>query len=104
MNLKKLTLILFISFSCYSNAVDKTAPHVLTIDDVYFNENTILEYTADYENIIIPEKLDNMIVKNIDHGAFSRSGVSRVVIPNSVTTIKGEEFRNNALIPITLIN
>ena len=65
-------------------------------------EVRILRYTGPGGEVIIPGMIDNMPVTSIRTIAFSRSNLTSVVIPDSVTRIWRDAFADNNLTRITI--
>lgn len=55
---------------------------------------TITEYNGTDTVVVIPSKINGVTVETIGHGAFERSAVTSVTIPDSVTSISDEAFIN----------
>ena len=62
----------------------------------YFDETTgtITKYNESDTVVVIPSKINGFTVETIDHGAFERSAVTSVTIPDSVTFIGEAAFAN----------
>ena len=62
----------------------------------YFNPTTgtITKYAESDTVVVIPSKINGVTVETIGHGAFERSAVTSVTIPDSVTSISDEAFIN----------
>lgn len=62
----------------------------------YFNPTTgtITKYIESDTVVVIPSKINGVTVETIGHGAFERSAVTSVTIPDSVTSISDEAFIN----------
>ncbi|MGO3346495.1 MAG: hypothetical protein ACTIM4_14785, partial [Marinomonas sp.] len=94
-----VALIIFLS-GCSEN---DPQPVTLTLKDVRFefakgrhkSRGVITEYVADYKNIIIPDNFNGMPVTTIGPEAFKGHGLTRVIIPNSVTEIQRDAFAIN---------
>ena len=99
--LKLIQVLLLLILNC--SFVNTFAQYTLTLNDVKFNKysGTIMDYTADSVDIIIPNSFNvdgaEVAVTRIQTFAFFSSSLIRVVIPKSVTTIEGQAFDQNAL-------
>ena len=62
----------------------------------YFDETTgtITKYVESDTVVVIPSKINGVTVETIGHGAFERSAVTSVTIPDSVTAILDSAFAN----------
>ena len=62
----------------------------------YFNPTTgtITKYIESDTVVVIPSKINGVTVETIGHGAFERSAVTSVTIPDSVTFISDLAFAN----------
>lgn len=62
----------------------------------YFDETTgtITKYAESDTVVVIPSKINDITVETIGHGAFERSAVTSVTIPDSVTAILDRAFAN----------
>lgn len=62
----------------------------------YFDETTgtITKYVESDTVVVIPSKINGFTVETIGHGAFERSAVTSVTIPDSVTAIHDRAFAN----------
>ena len=62
----------------------------------YFNPTTgtITKYAESDTVVVIPSKINGTPVETIGHGAFERSAVTSVTIPDSVTAILDRAFAN----------
>lgn len=62
----------------------------------YFDETTgtITKYAESDTVVVIPAKINGTPVETIGHGAFERSAVTSVTIPDSVTAILDRAFAN----------
>ena len=62
----------------------------------YFDETTgtITKYVESDTVVVIPSKINGVTVETIGHGAFERSAVTSVTIPDSVTAILDRAFAN----------
>ena len=62
----------------------------------YFNPTTgtITKYAESDTVVVIPSKINGVTVETIGHGAFERSAVTSVTIPDSVTAIHDGAFAN----------
>ena len=62
----------------------------------YFNPTTgtITKYAESDTVVVIPSKINGVTVETIGHGAFERSAVTSVTIPDSVTAILDGAFAN----------
>ena len=62
----------------------------------YFDETTgtITGYVESDTVVVIPSKINGFTVETIGHGAFERSAVTSVTIPDSVTAILDRAFAN----------
>ena len=62
----------------------------------YFDETTgtITKYAESDTVVVIPSKINGFTVETIGHGAFERSAVTSVTIPDSVTAIHDGAFAN----------
>lgn len=62
----------------------------------YFDETTgtITGYVESDTVVVIPSKINGVTVETIGHGAFERSAVTSVTIPDSVTAIHDGAFAN----------
>ena len=62
----------------------------------YFDETTgtITKYIESDTVVVIPAKINGVTVETIGHGAFERSAVTSVTIPDSVTAILDRAFAN----------
>lgn len=62
----------------------------------YFDETTgtITKYNESDTVVVIPSKINGFTVETIGHGAFERSAVTSVTIPDSVTAIHDGAFAN----------
>ena len=62
----------------------------------YFDETTgtITGYVESDTVVVIPSKINGFTVETIGHGAFERSAVTSVTIPDSVTAIHDRAFAN----------
>lgn len=62
----------------------------------YFDETTgtITKYVESDTVVVIPSKINGFTVETIGHGAFERSAVTSVTIPDSVTAIHDGAFAN----------
>lgn len=62
----------------------------------YFNPTTgtITGYVESDTVVVIPSKINGFTVETIGHGAFERSAVTSVTIPDSVTAIHDRAFAN----------
>lgn len=62
----------------------------------YFDETTgtITKYIESDTVVVIPSKINGVTVETIGHGAFERSAVTSVTIPDSVTAILDRAFAN----------
>lgn len=60
----------------------------------YFNPTTgtITKYAESDTVVVIPSKINGVTVETIGHGAFERSAVTSVTIPDSVTAIPDDAF------------
>lgn len=77
---------------------------VIEETDYEFNKETqtITKYNGSDKEIIIPEKIDGVLVKHIGKQAFGRKKLESVVIPNGVETLDEGAFAGNNLKSITL--
>ncbi|MBC5667731.1 leucine-rich repeat protein [Eubacterium sp. BX4] len=55
---------------------------------------TIEKYLGSATDVIIPSTLDGYEVKGIDYDAFLNSKISKVTIPEGITRISFEAFKN----------
>ena len=55
---------------------------------------TIKKYNGNDTVVVIPSKINGVTVETIGHGAFERSAVTSVTIPDSVTAILDRAFAN----------
>jgi tetratricopeptide (TPR) repeat protein len=63
----------------------------------------ISEYRGGPSNrLVIPEKIGGLAVKHIGPGAFREKGISRVLIPSSVTSIGDAAFADNQLTEVAI--
>ena len=62
----------------------------------YFNPTTrtITKYAESDTVVVIPSKINGVTVETIGHGAFEKSAVTSVTIPDSVTAILDRAFAN----------
>ena len=62
----------------------------------YFNPTTgtITKYVESDTVVVIPSKINGVTVETIGHGAFERSAVTSVTVPDSVTAILDRAFAN----------
>ena len=62
----------------------------------YFDETTgtITKYVESDTVVVIPSKINGITVETIGHGAFEKSAVTSVTIPDSVTAILDRAFAN----------
>ena len=62
----------------------------------YFNPTTgtITKYVESDTVVVIPSKINGVTVETIGHGAFEKSAVTSVTIPDSVTAILDRAFAN----------
>ena len=62
----------------------------------YFNPTTgtITKYIESDTVVVIPSKINGVTVETIGHGAFEKSAVTSVTIPDSVTAILDRAFAN----------
>ena len=62
----------------------------------YFNPTTgtITKYIESDTVVVIPSKINGVTVETIGHGAFERSAVTSVTVPDSVTAILDRAFAN----------
>lgn len=62
----------------------------------YFDETTgtITKYVESDTVVVIPSKINGVTVETIGHGAFERSAVTSVTIPDSVLSIQDYAFGN----------
>lgn len=62
----------------------------------YFDETTgtITKYVESDTVVVIPSKINGVTVETIGHGAFQKSAVTSVTIPDSVTAIHDGAFAN----------
>lgn len=62
----------------------------------YFDETTgtITKYIESDTVVVIPAEINGVTVETIGHGAFERSAVTSVTIPDSVTAILDRAFAN----------
>lgn len=79
-------------------------PGTTTYNGYYFNKGNaeILEYLGSETDIVIPEEIEGIKVRNIGASAFSGSGLRSVVIPEGVTRIGNSAFAYNILESVTL--
>ncbi|MCL2720810.1 MAG: leucine-rich repeat protein [Treponema sp.] len=93
-----LLLMFCIGFSVFSQSES---------DFTYIEENgtiTIIGYTGEEKNIVIPGRIRNVLVTTIGACVFSNNQLTRVIIPDSVTSIGMGAFCNNQLTGITIGN
>ena len=57
-------------------------------------EVTITEYTGTSEHVLIPDTIDGLPVTALGHRAFYEKTVTTVVVPDSVTEIEWNPFKN----------
>lgn len=56
------------------------------------NEVTIVKYVGNEAKVIVPESIEGGIVRAIAVDAFSGNSIEEVIIPDSVTTVRGKAF------------
>lgn len=56
------------------------------------NEVTIVKYVGNDAKVIVPESIEGGIVRAIAVDAFSGNSIEEVIIPDSVTTVRGKAF------------
>lgn len=71
--------------------------HTVELSEVTFNNGEITNYTGTATNIIIPENFNGTEVVSIGDRAFSNRGLTSVVLPNTLKTIKYGGFGSNEI-------
>jgi len=78
-------------------------PHELTENDVTIDDyGTIVAFTGNHTDIIIPAQISGRTITAIGNNAFRDVGLTSVVIPDSVNSIGTEVFRNNLLTTVII--
>jgi hypothetical protein len=66
------------------------------------NEITITGYKGNVKNVIIPERINGLVVVAIGDNAFFNKGLTSVLLPNTITRIGENSFANNHITSIVL--
>ncbi len=61
-------------------------------------------YTADSNTLLVPEKIDSVLVREIDESCFEGLDITNVEIPESVTSIDNNAFKNCASLQKVTMN
>jgi hypothetical protein len=83
----KNQLLLLLMLVIALTSLQAQVPHILTENDVLFEDGEIKDYTSSFTDIIIPPFLYCEKVTSIGSSAFQFSQLTRVTIPNNVTSI-----------------
>ncbi|MBB6461924.1 InlB B-repeat-containing protein [Flammeovirga kamogawensis] len=109
--MKKINLLAVLIFMLIASIAQAQTPYTLTDADVVVTSEGVLKscsYNFANTDIIIPERLDGFIVKEIgtflSSGVFSNNGITSVVLPSTLRVINAYSFHNNNLSSITLPN
>ncbi|GEM_PF-3351566 len=111
MSIRKLSVLgaIFILFS--ASATLAQIPHILTEEDVVFEDGVITDYLSEYTDIIIPPYLDGQIVKEIGGNAFyysrlgrGRAPISSLKLPETIKKIGANAFIGNELTEVNIPN
>ncbi len=101
-------------------------PHILTSEDVEFDDNIIIDYSASYTNIIIPSEIGAIAIETIhqtsfdykmlievtieegitliDYNAFANSHIKKLSLPNTLSEIRSGAFMNNSIDTLLMPN
>ncbi|AZQ63856.1 T9SS type A sorting domain-containing protein [Flammeovirga pectinis] len=112
--MKKSNLIktvLFLLLTSLASIVNAQTPYTLTDADVVVTSEGVLKscsYNFSNTDIIIPERLDGYLVREIggllSSGVFNNKGITSVVLPSTLRKIYSYSFQNNNISSITLPN
>ncbi|NME72855.1 leucine-rich repeat protein, partial [Flammeovirga aprica] len=103
--MNKLIFALLLSVLSFTKTVAQV-PHILTKEDVLFEDGEIKDYYGGYPNIIIPQYIEGTEVTSIGNSAFSRGELSSVDFSNlsSLTSIGSYAFSYNNLSSVEFSN
>ncbi|MBD0405194.1 leucine-rich repeat protein [Flammeovirga sp. EKP202] len=78
--------------------------YTLTDEDVVMEENQLVEVHVPngFNSIIIPEQLDQQVVKKISHEALSDKNIISIHFPESILEIGDYSFSHNQLLKVNL--
>lgn len=98
---KALLVLLLLSSFCFSGSVHAAVEgdYVYTVNG---SEATITNYTGSDKSIVIPDTLGGFPVTTIWNQAFVAKGLTSVVIPSTVHSIRSEAFEGNHLTNIVI--
>ena len=89
--MKKKLIVIFGLFVCIVAFAQSES------DFIFDGNGTITGYTGRSTAIVIPERINGVLVTAIGNGAFSQRGLTSVVMPDSVTSRGIGAFNNNQL-------
>lgn len=78
-----------------------------TTSEEYFTINTygvILSYTGYSLDVVVPETINGIVVKELGESSFSGKGLTTIKLPNSITKIGPYALSNNKLTSVNLPN
>lgn len=78
-----------------------------TTSEAYFTINTdgvILSYSGYSLDVIVPETINGIVVKEVGERAFSSKGLTTIKLPNTITKIGPYALSNNKLTSVILPN
>ncbi|NME72821.1 leucine-rich repeat protein, partial [Flammeovirga aprica] len=103
--MNKLIFTLLLSVLSFTKTVAQV-PHILTKEDVLFEDGEIKDYYGGYSNIIIPKYIDGIEVTSIGDLAFYLSNLSSVDFSDltSLSSIGENAFLYNNLSSVNLSN
>lgn len=83
--------------------LDKCVPIVPNNDCFIFNDGIISEYKETCpKNIIIPDKINNIEVKEVSNYSFNNLGIEKLYLPNTIVKIGNWAFSENKLTYISI--
>jgi len=98
-SIKLLSLVLLaISFNSYS----ATPENCFITKSINNNSVEITGYVCESKDVVIPEKINNILVTSIGDNAFAVNQLTSVVIPDSVMSIGAFAFRRNQLTSVDI--
>lgn len=99
--MKRLLLFTYLFLASFF-VISQTKYHILTEEDVVFENNTIKDYRSHYSFIIIPSHFGEDKVTIIGESAFYGARLKDVILPQTIVKLDVKAFYDNNLTKINL--